>query len=228
MGNLPGMTVPTAAPFVPEQAALDELRVAVQGCRGCELYKDTTQAVFGAGPAGARVLVVGEQPGDIEDRRGAPFVGPAGKLLDRAFDEAGLDRSAMYVTNAVKHFKHRPAAPGKRRIHQTPDRVEIVACRPWLVAEFARVRPRAVVALGATAAKALFGPDFRVTKSRGLLLPWPDSAQHPEDFPPAEVALATIHPSAVLRADNRDDALAGLVADLRVLRDAMENGADRS
>jgi DNA polymerase len=212
----------SAAPFVPDTSDLDELREAARSCRGCDLYKDTTQTVFGDGRPDANVLVVGEQPGDIEDRRGLPFVGPAGKLLDRAFAEAGLDRGDMYVTNAVKHFKHRPAASGKRRIHQTPDRTEIVACRPWLVAEFARVRPQAVVVLGATAAKALLGPDFRITRSRGVLLPWPDSAYHAEDFvdAPHGVLLPTIHPSAVLRADDRDEAFAGLVADLRVLAGA--------
>jgi DNA polymerase len=210
----------SAEEFVPVDADLDGLRTAVQGCRGCALYKDTTQAVFGAGPGDARILVVGEQPGDIEDRRGLPFVGPAGKLLDRAFEEAGLDRTLMYVTNAVKHFKHRPAAAGKRRIHQTPDRTEIVACRPWLVAEFARLRPQQVVALGATAAKALLGPAFRVTKERGVPLPWPASAQRPEDFPAVEggVLVATIHPSAVLRADDREAVFAGMVADLKALR----------
>ncbi len=207
--------------FVPERADLDELRAAARHCHGCDLYKDATQTVFGEWPPDATTLVVGEQPGDIEDRRGAPFVGPAGKVLDRAFGEAGLDRADMYVTNAVKHFKHRPAAAGKRRIHQTPDRMEIVACRPWLVAEFARIRPAAVVVLGATAAKALLGSAFRVTRSRGELLPWPDSADHPEDFPPGRFVLATIHPSAVLRADDRDEAFAGLVNDLRVLADAL-------
>src|SRR2546425_7776694 len=158
---------PSAAPFVPADPDLEKLREAARGCHGCELYKDTTQTVFGTGPPDARILAVGEQPGDIEDRRGLPFVGPAGKVLDRALRDAGIDRAQMYVTNAVKHFKHRPAAPGKRRIHQTPDQVEIVACRPWLVAEFAVVRPRALRALGAVAAKALFGPSFRVTRSRG-------------------------------------------------------------
>jgi uracil-DNA glycosylase len=211
----------TATPFVPEQADLDQLRHAARGCRGCGLYKHAIQTVFGEGPPDARVLVVGEQPGDIEDRRGAPFVGPAGKLLDRAFDAAGLDRSSMYVTNAVKHFKHRPAAPGMRRIHQAPDREEIMACRPWLVVEFARIRPAGVVVLGATAARALLGPSFRVTRSRGELMSWPDSAEHPEDFPPGQFALATIHPSAVLRADDRDIAFAGLVADLRVLAESL-------
>jgi uracil-DNA glycosylase len=209
----------SAAPFVPADADLDELRTAAKNCRGCALYQDAIQTVFGEGPPNAHVLVVGEQPGDIEDRRGQPFVGPAGKVLDRAFAEAGLDRGDMYVTNAVKHFKHRPAAPGKRRIHQTPDRTEILACHPWLVAEFARIRPQAVIALGATAAKALLGPDFRITKSRGLLLPWPDSAFQPADFPsrPGAVLLPTIHPSAVLRADDREVAFAGLVDDLQVL-----------
>jgi uracil-DNA glycosylase family protein len=209
----------TAEAFVPEGAALDELRRAVQACRGCPLFEDTTQAVFGEGPGDARILIVGEQPGDIEDRRGHPFVGPAGKVLDRALHAAGLDRSAVYLTNAVKHFKHRPGAPGKRRIHQTPDRTEIVACRPWLVAEFARVRPQRVVVLGATAAKALLGPSFRVTREHGVPLPWPASAERPADFPAADgaVLVATIHPSAVLRADDRDAAFEGLVADLKAL-----------
>jgi DNA polymerase len=213
---------PTAAPFVPATTDLDKLREAARGCQGCHLHRDAIQTVFGLGPPDARIIMVGEQPGDIEDRRGAPFVGPAGKLLDRALDEAGLDRSVTYVTNAVKHFKHRPAAPGKRRIHQTPDRIEIVACRPWLLAEFAAVRPTGVVALGAIAAKALFGSSFRVTKTRGQVLPWPASADRPEDFPPVDgFAVATIHPSAVLRADDRDEALRGLVADLRVVADAL-------
>jgi uracil-DNA glycosylase len=215
-------TAPTAAPFVPDGADLDQLRVSAERCQGCDLYRDATQTVFGAGSADARVVMVGEQPGDIEDRRGAPFVGPAGKVLDRAIAEAGLDRAQMYVTNAVKHFKHRPAAPGKRRIHQTPDRVDVVACRPWLVAEFAVLRPQAVVVLGATAAKALLGPSFRVTKSRGLRMPWPASAQEPADFPPGDGFLvATIHPSAVLRADDREEAYQGLVADLRVVAEAL-------
>jgi uracil-DNA glycosylase len=217
-----------ADPFVPAAADLDRLREAARSCRGCDLYRDAIQTVFGEGPPDAEVVMVGEQPGDIEDRRGAPFVGPAGKVLDRAIVDAGLDRSATYVTNAVKHFKHRPAAPGKRRIHQTPDRTEIIACRPWLVAEFALLRPRAVVVLGATAAKALLGPAFRVTRSRGEVLPWPDSAYHPEDFV-GEVhdgafVVATIHPSAVLRADDRDAAHESLVVDLRVVAKALARG----
>lgn len=216
------MTVPTAAAFVPPVADLDQLRESARACRGCDLYRNATQTVFGAGSPHARVVLVGEQPGDIEDRRGQPFVGPAGKVLDRAIGDAGLDRSQMYVTNAVKHFKYKPAAPGKRRIHQTPDRIEIVACRPWLVAEFALLKPEIIVALGATAGKALLGPDFRVTKSRGVLLPWPDSADNPADFPPDKASiLATIHPSAVLRADDREDAYQSLVADLSVVAAAL-------
>jgi DNA polymerase len=217
-----------AGPFVPVTDDLDRLRESARSCRGCGLYRDAIQTVFGEGPPDAHVVMVGEQPGDIEDRRGAPFVGPAGKVLDRAIVDAGLDRAGTYVTNAVKHFKHRPAAPGKRRIHQTPDSTEIVACRPWLVAEFALLRPHAVVVLGATAAKALLGPSFRVTRSHGEPLPWPAAAYHPEDFA-GEVhdgafVVATIHPSAVLRADDRDAAYDGLVADLRVVAKALAHG----
>jgi uracil-DNA glycosylase len=184
--------------------------------------------VFSKGPVSARLVLVGEQPGDVEDRRGEPFVGPAGKLLDRAIADAGLDPDQSYTTNAVKHFKFTAAASGKRRIHATPDAAEIGACRPWLVAEFAVLDPEVVVALGATAAKALFGPSFRVTKSRGVLLPWPASASTPADFVhdddaahESAFAVATIHPSAVLRAQNRDEAYAGLVADLAVAARAL-------
>ncbi|GIJ45923.1 uracil-DNA glycosylase [Virgisporangium aliadipatigenens] len=192
---------------------LSALRQEAAACERCHLYKDATQTVFGAGPPDAEVIVVGEQPGDIEDRRGEPFVGPAGKLLDRAFEAAELDRSRLYLTNAVKHFKFRPS--GKRRIHATPVRSEIVACRPWLVGEFAALTPRAVVALGATAGKALFGPSFKVTESRGTLLPWPPELAG-DGF-----AVATIHPSAVLRSDDREAAFAGLVADLKVVGEAL-------
>jgi DNA polymerase len=163
------------------------------------------------------MVLVGEQPGDIEDRRGQPFVGPAGVLLRRAVGDAGLHPDDLYITNAVKHFKFRQA--GTRRIHQTPDRIEIVACRPWLLAEFALLAPQVVVALGATAGQALLGPSFRVTRLRGQLLPWPESAHHPEDFAQAgrqARVLATLHPSAILRADDREGAYAGLVADLTV------------
>jgi uracil-DNA glycosylase len=211
------MSAPGAQEFVPAGAgSLDELRTAAAQCQGCDLYKNATQTVFGRGAAHARVVFVGEQPGDVEDQQGLPFVGPAGHLLRRAVDDAGIDPAQLYITNAVKHFSF--TLRGKRRIHQTPDRTEIIACRPWLVAEFALLRPDVVVVLGATAAKALLGPSFRVTRSRGEVLPWPDSAQQPDDFPvePAKL-VATIHPSAVLRADDRDTAYHGLVADLRVV-----------
>jgi DNA polymerase len=212
---------PGAERFVPERfAGLDDLRAAAAGCRGCHLYRDATQTVFGRGGERARMVMVGEQPGDVEDVQGLPFVGPAGRLLRRAVDDAGIDPAALYITNAVKHFKFRQT--GKRRLHQTPERMEIVACRPWLVAEFSLLRPEVVVVLGATAAKALLGPSFRVTQSRGVVLPWPGSAQRPQDFPPeAAKLIATIHPSAVLRADDRDAAYAGLVADLRVAAGAL-------
>jgi uracil-DNA glycosylase len=226
-------TAPGAQHFIPPNANdLDALRSAAAGCRGCQLYEPATQTVFGRGDAHARVVFVGEQPGDMEDRKGLPFVGPAGHLLRRAVDDAGLDPQHIYLTNAVKHFRYEMR--GKRRIHQTPDRVHIVACRPWLVAEFAQLDPEVVVVLGATAAKALLGPAFRVTRSRGVLLPWPDSAQRPEDFtkvpidasgkvasvPPAQL-VATIHPSAALRADDRDKAYGGLVDDLKVAASAL-------
>jgi uracil-DNA glycosylase len=161
-GTTPAMT---AAEYVPERLDLPTLREAVQACRGCPLYADATQAVFGEGAAQAEVMLVGEQPGDKEDLAGRPFVGPAGRLLDEALAEAGIDRSRAYVTNAVKHFKWQ--GRGKRRIHQKPTWSESVACRPWLEAELAAVGPRVVVALGATAAQSLLGKDFRVTKQRG-------------------------------------------------------------
>jgi DNA polymerase len=196
---------PTAAPFLPEKLSLTALREAVQGCRGCPLYANATQAVFGEGSLKAGVMLVGEQPGDQEDLAGAPFVGPAGKLLDRALEEAGIDRGTTYVTNAVKHFKWK--ARGARRIHDKPTRTEVMACRPWLDAELALVKPRALVLLGATAAQALLGKSFKVTQERG----------RPLDSELADLVVATIHPSAVLRAENRDEMLAGLVDDLRVV-----------
>src|SRR3954453_996302 len=218
----------SAADYLPGSGGVAELRAAAAGCHGCHLWENATQTVFSKGPETARLVLVGEQPGDVEDRRGEPFVGPAGKLLDRAVAEAGLDPDQTYTTNAVKHFKFTPAASGKRRIHATPDAAEVGACRPWLVAEFSVLDPEVVVALGATAAKALFGPSFRVTKSRGVLLPWPASASTPADFArdddaahESAFAVATIHPSAVLRASNRDEAYAGLVADLTVAARAL-------
>lgn len=201
---------PTAAAYVPAGAGLEGLRAAAQTCRGCHLYENATQTVFGAGPPRARVVLVGEQPGDVEDRRGEPFVGPAGRLLDRALADAGIARDESYVTNAVKHFKFSMRGTGKRRIHAKPDAYEVSACKPWLEAELAVLSPDVVVALGATAAQALLGRDFRVTKSRGVLLPW-ESGE----------ILATLHPSAVLRSHARDDAYAGLVSDLRVVSSAL-------
>ncbi len=212
----------TAADFVPDGADLDQLRAAAKTCKGCHLWEGATQTVFSRGGSAARVVMVGEQPGDVEDQRGEPFVGPAGVLLRRAVGDADLDPDDLYITNAVKHFKFRRM--GKRRIHQTPDRIEITACRPWLLAEFAQLAPRVVVVLGATAAQALLGPSFRVTKQRGQLLPWPESAWHAEDFAqPGGTAkvLATLHPSAILRADDRETAYKGLVADLQVVASAL-------
>lgn len=197
---------PGAESYVPDGAALEELASAVQQCRGCDLFANATQAVFGQGPSHARWVVVGEQPGDAEDREGEPFVGPAGRILDEALDAAGLPREEVYLTNAVKHFRWKPAPRGKRRIHETPTRGETVACRPWLMAEIVRVEPAVVVTLGATALGSLLGPSARLGTSRGHRLDWEGRA-----------AVATIHPSAVLRApdaDARAQAYQGLVDDL--------------
>lgn len=209
---------PGAEEFVPDTHDLEALAGAAQGCKGCDLYLDATQTVFGAGGRDARVMFVGEQPGDQEDRAGAPFVGPAGKLLDRALVAAGIDRETVYVTNAVKHFKFTLPERGKRRIHKTPSRTEVVACRPWLFAELDSVRPDVVVLLGATAAKALMGNDFRLTAHRGevLRLPSPSTDLDPE-------VVATVHPSSVLRGppEDRETAFAALVDDLRVVTGLM-------
>ena len=202
----------TAEEYVPTGADIDELRAAVHDCRGCELYENATQAVFGEGPADATVLVIGEVPGDQEDRQGHPFVGPAGKLLDRALVEAGIDRTKVYVTNAVKHFKFRRAERGKRRIHQKPSRTEVVACRPWLLAELDTVHPDLVVLLGAVAAQSLLGTGFKVTKERGKVIDLPDR--------PAR-AVATVHPSSVLRSDDREAAYQALVKDLKAAASSM-------
>ncbi len=214
----------SAEPYVPDDAGLDELRGAARDCHGCELYRNATQVVFSSGPPDARVVMVGEVPGDIEDRKGEPFVGPAGGLLNRAMAAAGIPPEQTYLTNAVKHFKFKADTRGKRRIHDKPSRAEILACRPWLRAEFALLRPRLVVALGATGAQALAGPAFRVTRHRGELLPWPDSAENPSDYPrsdPPARFLATVHPSAVLRAEDRHGAYTEFVADLRVASSAL-------
>jgi uracil-DNA glycosylase len=208
---MPATPPQTAAPLVPEQRSLAALREAAAGCQACPLWKLGTQTVFGEGAKGARVVLVGEQPGDQEDRQGRPFVGPAGRLLDQALAEAGIDRSSAYVTNVVKHFKWK--ARGKRRTHQKPDAAEIAACRPWLEAELATVEPEVLVCLGATAAQALLGRGFRVTRERGT---WVDS-----DLAP--LVTATIHPSAILRGEpsERETQLQGLVADLRRVAEAL-------
>jgi DNA polymerase len=192
----------TAADYLPERLTLESLREAAKVCHGCDLWRNATQTVFGDGPADAELMFVGEQPGDQEDNLGQPFVGPAGRIFDQALEEVGIDRSRVYVTNAVKHFKWQPR--GKRRIHQKPNAAELAACRPWLDAELAVVQPRMLVCLGATAAQALLGRTFRVTKQRGT----------PVDSPLAELVIATIHPSAILRAEDRDAEYAGFVADL--------------
>jgi uracil-DNA glycosylase family protein len=210
----------SAAPFVPAGADLEELEKAAQGCRGCELYENATQTVFGVGSATARVVLVGEQPGDQEDRQGLPFVGPAGRILDRGLEEVGIKRSEAYVTNAVKHFRFTQAAPGKRRIHKTPDAVHISACKPWVTAELTIIDPEVVICLGATAARALLGPQFRVMKQRGVLIPGPGRLDEPAARQ-NPFLLATVHPSAVLRAEDRDAAYEGFVADLRVAAEVL-------
>jgi uracil-DNA glycosylase len=203
------MPYPTAAAFLPDRLSLAAAREAVQRCEGCPLYANATQAVFGEGLVSSQVMLVGEQPGDQEDRAGAPFVGPAGQVLDRALDEAGIDRKTTYVTNAVKHFKWK--ARGTRRIHDKPSWTEQMACRPWLETEIAIVKPRALVLLGATAGQSLLGKDFRVGKARGTAIA--------SDL--AELVTATIHPSAVLRGEDRDELYAGLVADLRLVPETL-------
>jgi len=194
----------TAAPLVPERPSLPKLREAAAGCTACPLHETGTQTVFGEGSSKAEVVFVGEQPGDQEDLQGKPFVGPAGKLLDKALEDAGIDRSQVYVTNVVKHFKWQ--ARGKRRIHQKPNWSEIAACRPWLEAELDLIEPRVLVCLGATAAQALLGRDFRVSRQRGELV----------DSDLAENVIATVHPSSILRADDetREQEYRELVRDL--------------
>jgi uracil-DNA glycosylase len=206
----------TAADFVPDSHHLETLAEASHSCKGCDLYLNASQTVFGAGAPDADIMLVGEQPGDQEDKAGAPFVGPAGKLLDRALVAAGVDRDRLYVTNAVKHFKFTLPERGKRRIHKTPSRTEVVACRPWLFAEMMSVAPGVVVLLGATAAKSLMGNAFRLTAHRGEALRIPLVKEVPNlDFDP-QVAV-TVHPSSVLRGppEDRETAFDGLVSDLR-------------
>ena len=202
-----------ASPFLPEPGAgLDALREAARGCRGCDLWKPATQTVFGEGPADATFVLVGEVPGDREDRAGRPFVGPAGRELDRALEAAGIDRAETYVTNAVKHFRFEER--GKRRIHQKPDAKQVKACRPWVLAELDALRPEVLVLLGATAAKSLLGSRFRLMAERG----------RPLDSDLAPVVIATIHPSAILRGRDGEARQAQrelLCEDLRVAAQAL-------
>jgi uracil-DNA glycosylase len=200
-----------ATPFLPERSSLTALREAAAGCRGCHLWEPASQTVFGEGRKRSRLMFVGEQPGDQEDRQGRPFVGPAGRELDRALEAAGIDRSDAYLTNVVKHFSFEER--GRRRIHQTPKRFEVEACRPWLMEELRVVDPHVLVLLGATAAKALLGSSFRLTQHRGEFL----------DSDLAELVTATVHPSSILRgpSEERDARRESLVEDLRVVADAL-------
>lgn len=205
---------PGADRYLPQGRGLDSLRSAAESCHGCWLFEDATQTVFGNGHPGAPIMLVGEQPGDQEDRAGEPFVGPAGRLLDRALEDAGIEPALVYETNAVKHFKFTRKG-GKRRIHQKPGRTEVVACRPWLIAEIEAVRPQVIVCLGATAAQSLLGNTFRVSTQRGQKLRLPSSVDvHVE---PAPTVVATVHPSAVLRdrSDRHDEVYKSFVDDLR-------------
>jgi uracil-DNA glycosylase len=197
---------------VPDTSSLTTLKAAAKACTACHLYKHATQTVFGEGPKGPSLMLLGEQPGDQEDLAGQPFIGPAGKILDRALEEAGIDRTRVYVTNTVKHFKWEPR--GKRRIHKKPNSREIAACRPWLEAELRVVRPGLLVCLGATAAQAVFGPKFRVTRQRGKVLQSPLAAK----------VVATVHPSSLLRQpdeESREREYKLFVADLRVAGKAL-------
>jgi uracil-DNA glycosylase family protein len=203
------------------ETRLGELRKAAATCTACDLYRHATQTVFGAGPETAEVMLVGEQPGDREDVEGHPFVGPAGRVLAQALEAAGIDQRTAYITNVVKHFKF--TSRGKRRIHSKPNAVEIRACRQWLEGELTAVDPRLVVCLGATAATALIGKDFRVTRQRGQVMPWPGLG---DGTGVQRQIMATLHPSAILRVhdDEREEAMAGLIADLRVAAKVLREG----
>lgn len=195
--------------FETEYSSLKAVREVAAACTNCHLYKNATQTVFGEGSPRAEIILVGEQPGDQEDLAGRPFVGPAGRLLDQALEEAGIDRKLAYVTNVVKHFKWQPR--GKRRIHQKPNAAEVAACRPWLDAELSLVKPKVLVCLGATAAQALLGRQFRVSKDRGV----------PVESELAPVVMATVHPSSILRSDDREAEMALFVEDLRRVAEAL-------
>jgi uracil-DNA glycosylase len=210
--SVPREEHPGAERFLPSKPTLPRLRTAVQDCQGCDLYRDATQAVFGDGAARPQLVLVGEQPGDVEDRQGEPFVGPAGRLLDKALADAGVDPATVYRTNAVKHFRFKGSA-GKRRIHAKPDRWQVAACKPWLLTELSVLRPPGVVVLGATAGQSLLGSSFRVGAMRGKRVDTPDLD--------CDWVVATTHPSAVLRAPDRHTAFDGLVADLAVAAEAL-------
>ena len=202
---------PHPAERLPEGATLDEARTKAARCRACDLWRRATQTVFGAGDPRAKIVLVGEQPGDQEDRAGKPFVGPAGRVLEEALAAAGVDVAHVYLTNAVKHFKWKPTERGKRRLHQKPNALEIAACRPWLLGEIAALRPRVIVCLGATAAQSLLGSGFRVTKQRGAPIPFSSGAH----------VIATVHPASILRAPDhqtRQLEMDRFVADLGAAR----------
>lgn len=206
------MQIDTAAPLIPPRPTINKLRAAAAECKACDLWKSGTQTVFGEGKQSSLIMFIGEQPGDKEDLAGRPFVGPAGALLDKALEEAGIDRSRVYVTNVVKHFKWGPR--GKRRIHKKPNAVEITACRPWLETEIGVIKPRAIICLGSTAAQAVIGPKFRVSIQRGQFVK--------SDL--AEYVTATVHPSSILRApgdEARRTERARFVEDLRKIRRAL-------
>ncbi|OBH34024.1 uracil-DNA glycosylase [Mycobacterium intracellulare] len=211
---------PGADRYLPEERDIDALRNAAETCHGCALFEDATQTVFGNGRPGAPIMLVGEQPGDQEDRAGEPFVGPAGRLLARALEDAGIDPVLTYQTNAVKHFKFTRKG-GKRRIHQKPGRTEVVACRPWLIAEIEAVQPEVIVCLGATAAQSLLGTTFRVSEQRGRELKLPSSVDIARA--PEPIVVATVHPSSVLRdrSDRRDEVYQSFVDDLRTARSGL-------
>jgi DNA polymerase len=224
MATRSGHVYAGARGFVPDTDDLADTARAAQECEGCDLYRDATQAVFGRGAPHASVLLLGEQPGDSEDRRGEPFVGPAGRVLHEALARSEIAENDVYVTNAVKHFRWRPEPHGgKRRIHQRPDPGQVAACRPWWLSEVRLVEPEVIVALGATAGQALFGPSFRVGTARGTVRDWPV----PQEVAASSAAdasipvVATVHPSAVLRAPDRDEAFAGLLDDLRAVRQLL-------
>jgi uracil-DNA glycosylase len=212
---MPKRSQKTAAPLIPSKPNISKLRAAAADCRACDLWKTGTQTVFGEGGSKARVMLIGEQPGDQEDIQGHPFVGPAGKILDKALEAAGIDRKEVYVTNAVKHFKWEPR--GKRRIHKKPNSLEITACKPWLEAEIEILQPHVIVCLGATAAQTLLGKDFKVSTQRGIFIP----------SPYAPYVMATVHPSSLLRApddETRRRETLRFIEDLKRVHDALEKG----